>query len=488
MSRIWLVSITAIAIAFSFVNSAEAEDITTKKLLIKDNTNVAKRQVQVQSKDVGVTLAEADDPSLLGAAVHLYSATDDYCVILPAGPDWSTNGKKWKYKNRTTKNKAQVGDGKLRVKIKSGVTYSLIDNGVQGVVDTQVQFGAGTRYCMRCTGNKKDESTKFQAKDCAAVPCGAEPTICDSTVTTTTTTTSTTTTTLDPACPTGDFLDVASAPGAGGTYPDPTLSVSCTATDVIVTSNGIPHYTYIATTPHPLSAQSHVFTFTRTPTIAASTTDIPCLGTIGVSINGIPTYGPNEGPIPDPYGDPIANVTLHECMGHTGGNEDYHYHALLQKCLSVSGLVAEPWLNADPPSNVASSIVGYASDGFPVYGPYGCDDGVCTTVIEYLSSWDATGYESVDCTSSLDCSADYECALAMISGVRKLACVAKDYAWDNNAYSAKAGTEFLDECNGHVGPLGDYHYHATETFPYILGCFTGTPSADVMGGQCPPGP
>lgn len=38
----------------------------------------------------------------------------------------------------------------------------------------------------------------------------------------------------------------------------------------------------------------------------------------------------------------------------------------------------------------------------------------------------------------------------------------------------------LDECNGHVTatpqvPEGIYHYHVTESFPYISGCFRGTP-------------
>ena len=53
---------------------------------------------------------------------------------------------------------AQIADGKILVGIKAGVGYSLIDNGTQGTVNAQVQFGTGTRYCMRCTGNKKDEA------------------------------------------------------------------------------------------------------------------------------------------------------------------------------------------------------------------------------------------------------------------------------------------------------------------------------------------
>ncbi len=47
-----------------------------------------------------------------------------------------------------------------------------------------------------------------------------------------------------------------------------------------------------------------------------------------------------------------------------------------------------------------------------------------------------------------------------------------------------AYSTILDECNGQVGPEGDYHYHATETFPYILGCYNGAPTPNG-GGMMP---
>jgi hypothetical protein len=185
------------------VGQASAEDISAKKVSIKDNADPAKRQVQAQSADAGVLLVEADNPGANGASIHVYSATDDFCAILPASAtDWSTNGKVWKYKNKTTKNSAQIGDGKLKVKIKSNVGYSLADDGTQGIVNVQVQFGdLGTRYCMRCSGNKKDDEGKFIGTDCAAAICDAEPSICDPNTTTTTTSTTSTSTTTVPQVP-----------------------------------------------------------------------------------------------------------------------------------------------------------------------------------------------------------------------------------------------------------------------------------------------
>jgi hypothetical protein len=153
--------------------------------------------------------------------------------------------------------------------------------------------------------------------------------------------------------------------------------------------------------------------------------------------------------MPDPYGDPVYNGILDECLGHTGGQGDYHYHALLVKCLTAKSEDLKP-----------SPIVGYALDGFPILGPYECADRACSAQVELLSSWEKTG----DPTT---------------------------YAWDNHACT-KATCEkpegaYLDRCNGHVGPNGDYHYHATLAkneptytgFPYILGCYRGTPSDTV---------
>lgn len=284
--------------------------------------------------------------------------------------------------------------------------------------------------------------------------------------------------------PADTFLDVSSAPGAGSSYPKPSLSVSCGSSTVTVQSNGIPHYQFVSITPNGLQAQNYVFSFPRNPAVAATTTTVPCLGTAGVAVNGMPFFGPNEAQMPDPYGDPIVNAILDECVGHTAQGGTYHYHALLVKCLTASGLVSQPWNNPDPSPNERSPIIAYAFDGFPVYGPYECTTAACTQVVEMLSSWDNTGHGTVGCTSSASCPATQECATVMINGQKQQACASKTYAWSNNTYSAKSGSQYLDRCNGHVGPNGDYHYHTTETFPYIIGCYRGTP-VGVNGTACP---
>jgi hypothetical protein len=181
MSRIRMAGTSALALVALCAALARADDVSTKKLNIKDNTDPAKRKLQVQSDDAGVQYSGAVSPDVDGASVHAYSTTDDLCVLLPGGTEWLNTGTLWKFKSLTTKNSARIGDAKLVVKIKTEPApgYTLSDNGTQGTVNVQVQFGSsGTRYCMRCSGNVKDNATKFLGKDCTAAACDAEPSPC----------------------------------------------------------------------------------------------------------------------------------------------------------------------------------------------------------------------------------------------------------------------------------------------------------------------
>ena len=305
-----------------------------------------------------------------------------------------------------------------------------------------------------------------------------------------------TTTTTMPDCAANDFLDVSGAAGPGGMYAglDPSVSATCSANTVTVQSNGIPTYQYVAMTPNGLQTKNYTFMFPRFPAVAPSTTPVPLLGNMGVAVNGIPLYTVNEGAMPasDAYGDPIAAAILDECGSHSAQMGTFHYHKLLVKCLIQSAVSSsQPWNNPDPSPTEPSPIIAYAFDGFPIYGPYECTDLACTTVQEMLSSWDNTGYEAgtEGCASSAECTNGY-CTDVMIAGAQNTACVPKTCVWSNNTYTAKVPSAYLDQCNGHVGPGGDYHYHATSTFPYSLGCYSGTPTSNggtgvPPGGTCP---
>jgi hypothetical protein len=196
MSKRWLAGLATLAVASVCAAVAGAEDVSAKKVLIKDNPNPAKRMILVLSTDTGVALSEADTPSVnQGASVHVYSATDDSCALLPQGADWTSTPTAWKYRNPATRNFARIKDGKLLVRIKSNVAYTLADDGTQGPVNVQVQFGTGTRYCMRCDTPTRNDDRKYLAKLCAAAPCDPEPSLCIPGAVTTTSTSTTTTST-----------------------------------------------------------------------------------------------------------------------------------------------------------------------------------------------------------------------------------------------------------------------------------------------------
>ena len=219
---------------------------------------------------------------------------------------------------------------------------------------------------------------------------------------------------------------------AGAAYAAPQVSIACTDTSLTMRSNGMIAYAFTPKTPNPLRAQSFEWTVTLTPARAATPTSIENrLGTLGFTVSGIPIYGPTEGPVPPAtaFGDPLHNGLLDACTGHTGPNAEYHYHAI----------------TATAACALDERIVGFALDGFPIYSnPQG----------RYRS-----GYQRVGDPAS--------------------------QVW--RAYTWQAGdANTLDACNGTTVD-GSYRYYATATFPYIIGCYAGTP-ATVAGDAARPMP
>ena len=309
--------------------------------------------------------------------------------------------------------------------------------------------------------------------------------------------------TPDDGCPDEYFLNVSDFSGPGDAYAMPTLDVTCDleARTMTVVSNGMPHYAYVPMTPNALVEVNHAWTITLDPALADSPTEIPFLGDAGFALNGVVWYGPNEGPTPDNFGDPVANDIMDWCGGHTANA--YHYHAMYESMLVDQDGDGQPaCMDEDEdyaPGVQPSPLLGFAFDGFPIYGPHGCLDSDCKEVLEFQSSWEnlahkegTQGCETSDaCGNPASCSTGpmgqqfdpdmcFTCAETVINGERTRACVPLSLAWDNHDYIEKPGDQWLDRCNGRIGPDGTYRYHATATFPYILGCYSGTPT--ITGG------
>jgi hypothetical protein len=179
------------------------------------------------------------------------------------------------------------------------------------------------------------------------------------------------------------------------------VKVSFTATQMVVQSDGIPNHKTAEfpnrDNPNRILKQNYKFLIPLEPKIAGKPTPTP-FGPIGVALNGIPFYNQYnaEG------GDAVKLEVFDSCCGHPDPRGRYHYH-------KYPVCVKSPF--KDEPGK-HSPLIGYAFDGFGIYGP--------------------------------------------------------------NADDGKPPAD-LDECNGHSDALRGYHYHATKDFPYIIGKYKGTP-------------
>lgn len=237
-------------------------------------------------------------------------------------------------------------------------------------------------------------------------------------VTSTTTATSSTTSVICGA-DNAEFPDLTQFSGAGSEYDAPEVTVACGTDTLTVTSNGIVSYPFVKKTPAGLKSQNFSWTISTKPTVAAATTSIESkMSAVAFTVTGLPIYGPMEGPTPtvEAYGDPVYNDLLDTCGGHTGYNADYHYHQIF----AVSACSLE------------ETIVGYALDGFPIYS---------NPSYKWKSGYEKTGNP-------------------------------KSYSF--KAYTYTGGTNALDKCNGQTQTDGSYRYYITESFPYVIGCYTGT--------------
>ena len=168
-----------------------------------------------------------------------------------------------------------------------------------------------------------------------------------------------------------------SATGYNG-YAANVQSVYYTSTDVYVSATSIPAYTigpWMAN-PNTPNSQNYIAKFTRTPSVSGTT--YTGLGAVGLWTNGVSIYNPQDGMRwNNTTGAFVGGVTTNgwnrnalvfegisfdACLGHSAGmasNYNYHHH-VTPKCLYNQ--------NA---TTVHSPIIGYAFDGYPIYGAYG---------------------------------------------------------------------------------------------------------------------
>ena len=262
------------------------------------------------------------------------------------------------------------------------------------------------------------------------------------------------------------------------------VSVTVVGDNVSLSMNGLPNHDLESGPGCCAAAQDYTILVPRTPvndtTGGHDATNCPeangafaCAperGEIAFALNGVPIYGPEDGPGGDAvashhgvYEEDRQEIWLGLCHGHSGPGGAYHYHAD-GNCMHWHPEEGETWLDYEWPgnntTNTSSEVIGIAFDGYPIYGAFG--DIGNGTVAEMTSSYrlkpGETGYNGID---------DYEYV---------------------------EGLGDLDVCNGHFGPTPDfpngiYHYHSTMVngegdmgFPYFLICYRGVVDEALLGG------
>ncbi|MFN5103282.1 MAG: YHYH protein [Planctomycetota bacterium] len=187
------------------------------------------------------------------------------------------------------------------------------------------------------------------------------------------------------------------------------LQISHDQNHLIIKSQGYPnHPTAIfpnSDNPNTISVQDFTFRLPLVPRKSETITRLP-MGPVGMSLNGVVFFNPFEMEGRNAVAG-YDEVWLDSCCGHPQQTGVYHYH-------KYPTCVKSPFID-DGKSH--SPIIGFAFDGYPLYGPYESDGKMAMEL---------------------------------------------------------SGEQALDACNGHSDSLRGYHYHVTPNrFPYILGGYAG---------------
>ncbi|MBT3357057.1 MAG: YHYH protein [Euryarchaeota archaeon] len=249
------------------------------------------------------------------------------------------------------------------------------------------------------------------------------------------------------------------------------MSFTMNETHITILSNGIPNHDFHSGPGCCVSEQNYDWIIPLEPVNQTGCnpsisidgcTLAPDRGPVVMSVNGVPMYGPEDGPGSDAvsmhegnFEEDRQQIWLGVCHAHSAGGGTYHYHGDAN-CVHwhPDAEKNETWLDysIDSSRQVSehSPISGFAFDGYPVYGFVGWDEN--GEPKEMTSSYrlkdGETGYNGKD---------DYE----YITGLGD-----------------------LDACNGIFSPTPDYpdgiyHYHSTWWvgdnigFPYFINCYRG---------------
>lgn len=277
-------------------------------------------------------------------------------------------------------------------------------------------------------------------------------------------------------------------------------TVQYSANWVYVTTNGIPAYPtgpFLDGNPSLATDQNAIFKFPLSPVQNTGTPTATTMGNIGVFINGVALFDYRDGvswksssnalaggPLGG-QGDNIwnrdavvAEMEGFDCSKGHPAMGNYHHHQNpsafnldLTVLSNICDLYAADGLYAID-ANVHSPLIGFAYDGFPIYGAYGYKNTDGTGGIVRMKS----GYELRNITVRTHYADGTDVTDGpAVNGTYPLGYFREDYE-----YVSSVEPDVLDEHNGRFCvtpeyPGGTYCYFATvdenwnSAYPYVVG-------------------
>ncbi|MEN9613578.1 MAG: hypothetical protein RLZZ628_4392 [Bacteroidota bacterium] len=266
--------------------------------------------------------------------------------------------------------------------------------------------------------------------------------------------------------------------GTRGTMKVNVEAVYYTTSIVYVKSSGVPSYYLDGKSHFDAADQTNVFKLPRTQTVTTPRTYLRDEGAVAVLIDGSVALSPcdghsyNNADVWHQLAYSFEGNDFDTYKGHSTPGGQYHHHINPTPLYSSS-------------TTTHSGIVGYAFDGYPIYGPYAYTNTNGTGAIKRMtSSWAVRNI--TDRTTLPDGSTATSAGPAISSPTYTLGKYFEDYAYT-------AGSGDLDQYNGRTCvtpeyPSGTYCYFITldaslnPAFPYIIGDYMyGTVQAGNMG-------
>lgn len=256
--------------------------------------------------------------------------------------------------------------------------------------------------------------------------------------------------------------------------------VQYSANNVYVTCTCIPGYDIGPWNGNPNTPvnQNFLFKITRNPTPNTGTLTAVPLGHIGVWTNGVSIFNAKDGRTYNNQGVWNINAyfsegsTFDACLGHPAPNGEYHHH------------ISPACLYDETDSLHHSPVIGYAFDGYPVYGAYGYANPDGTGGIQRMTP--SLRARNITTRTTLPDGSPASQAGPIVGAQFPLGYFLEDFEY-------VAGSGHLDEHNGRQCvtpeyPNGTYAYFVTldanlqPVYPYTLGLtYYGTVQAGNTG-------